>query len=222
MAKAGYKRQPSPWPTAAFILIKFFQFFCAVLILGILAFFCYHLREDKYPIPWQFAVMAATSAGILILTFVESVLFCMRRLPPLFPLIAETLLSIIQAFSVGALGRGLGGNIVRQCSHWRTTAGITTCHLFKTLFAFGILMWFVLFAGVILASSVRKRTHAHKYVPANSPAPGAAPLVATTEYKPHAALSASEGANTNTGYGNGGTYNSGQEERKYGNTGYYS
>lgn len=145
----------------------------------------------------------------------------MRRLPPMLPLIAETLLSIGQAFSVGALGRGLGGNIVRSCGHWRTTPGITTCHLFKTLFAFGILMWFALFAGVILASSVRKRMHAHKYVPANSPVPGGAPLVTTTEYKPHAALGSE--ANTNTGYGNGGTYNSGQEDKKYGsNTGYYS
>ena len=60
MAKSGYKRQPSPWPTGAFVLIKLAQLLSALIILGILGFFSYHLREDRYPIPWQFALMGAT------------------------------------------------------------------------------------------------------------------------------------------------------------------
>ena len=54
---SGYKNQPTHWPTAPFILIKFFQTICCLIVLMIMIFFGYHLRRDGYSIPWQFILL---------------------------------------------------------------------------------------------------------------------------------------------------------------------
>ncbi|KAF8456078.1 hypothetical protein BDZ91DRAFT_667285 [Kalaharituber pfeilii] len=141
MAKAGYKKQPTVWPTASFILIKFFQAVCCLLVLGVMGFFAFQLRNDHYPIPWQFISLAALSALSLLCVFVLGVFFCCRALNPMAAMVIEILLSILWAFGAGILGKGMGGNIIRACGVWRTPQGIAVCHLFKTVFAFCILGW---------------------------------------------------------------------------------
>lgn len=61
---SGYKRQPTHWPTAPFILIKFFQAICCLVVLLIMIFFGYHLRKDNYSIPWQFVLLTALVRSI--------------------------------------------------------------------------------------------------------------------------------------------------------------
>lgn len=193
---AGFKKQPTVWPTAPFILIKFFQAVCSALVLGVMVFFGYHLKKDNYTIPWQFFSLAALAAVSFLSVFVLGISFCCRALNPLFSMILETILSLLWAFGAGILGKGMGGNTVRSCKVWRTTQGMVVCHLYKTLFAFCILGWFSMICGLILASSVRRKASSHKYQPANP-----ASLQQTTAYTPQSGI-----GQTSVPYGQGGTY----------------
>lgn len=193
---AGFKKQPTVWPTAPFILIKFFQAVCSALVLAVMVFFGYHLKKDDYPIPWQFFSLAALSAVSLLSVFALGISFCCRALNPLFAMILEIILSLLWAFGAGILGKGMGGNTIRSCKVWRTSQGIVVCHLYKTLFAFCILGWFSMICGLILSSSVRRKASSHKYQPANP-----ASLQQTTAYTPQSGI-----GQTSVPYGQGGTY----------------
>lgn len=192
----GFKKQPTVWPTAPFILIKFAQALCSLLVMGIMGFFAYHLHKDKYAIPWQFASLFALSSVSLIVVFGMGIAFCCRGLNALAAMIVEAIISLFWAFGAGAIGKGMGGNITRSCGDWQATEGIVVCHLFKVIFAFCILGWFFFVCSVILASSVRRRAGAHKYQPANP-----ASLQQTTAYAPQSGL-----GQTSVPYGQGGHY----------------
>jgi len=193
---SGYKNQPTHWPTAPFILIKFFQAICCLIVLMIMIFFGYHLRKDGYSIPWQFILITALGALTFLTVFVLGISFCCRALNPLFTLITESILSILWALGAGVLGKGMGGNTIRSCSVWRTKEGMAVCHLFKTTFAFCILSWFAMICGILLASSVRRKATFHKYQPANPTS-----LKQTTSYTPKSTV-----GQTSLPYGQGGTY----------------
>lgn len=197
MAKGSTQRHPAAvFPTAPFILIKFFQGVCSTIVLCVMAFFAYHLKKDNYEIPWQFISLAALAAISLLTVFVFGISFCCRALNPLFSMIIEGILSLFWAFGAGILGKGMAGNIIRSCSIWRSKQGMVVCHLYKTIFAFCILAWFAMICGVILASSVRRRASSHKYQPANP-----ASLQQRTAYTPQTAI-----GQTSVPYGQGGTY----------------
>jgi len=196
MSKGGFKKQPTVWPTGPFILIKLFQGVCCVIVLGVMVFFGYHLKKDSYPIPWQFITLAAVSAVSLLSVFVLGISFCCRALNPIFAMIVETLLSLSWAFGAGFLGKGMGGNLVRSCSVWRSKQGMAVCHLYKTIFAFCVLGWFSMICGLVLSSSVRRKASSHKYQPANPNS-----LQQTTAYAPQSGI-----GQTSVPYGQGGTY----------------
>jgi len=166
MSKGGsshavFRKQPSVWPTAPFILIKLFQGICCSIVLGVMVFFSYHLRKDNFTIPWQFISLAALvndpshlnlwgnkltvyfpqSAISLFSVFALGLFFCCGVLNTLFAMILESVLSLLWAFGTGILGKGMGGNTIRSCKAWRSSQGIVVCHLYKTLFAFCILGW---------------------------------------------------------------------------------
>jgi len=195
--KAGiFKKQPTHWPTASFLIIKLFQAFCALLVLMIMSFFIFHLKQDKYQVPWQFLTIEALAALTFLDVLILGTLFCCGALNPLIALIAEAILSLLWAFGAGILGKGMGGNTVRSCGVWRTHQGMVVCHLFKTSFAFCILGWFAMLCGVILASAVRRRASFHKYQPANPTS-----LSQKTTYTPQTGI-----GQTSLPYGQGGTY----------------
>jgi hypothetical protein len=196
MAKGGFKKQPTVWPTGTFIFSAIFKFLTGLIVLGISGFFIFHLKKDHYQIPWQFAALAAL--GVLTITNVvaTTIFFCCRALNPIAVMIIDTLLSLLWAFSAGAIGKGMGKNTIRGCGIWKTTQGMAVCHLFKTVFAFTILGWFAMVCSITIASGVRKRASSHKYQPANPTS-----LNQTTAYTPQSQI-----GQTAAPYGQGGTY----------------
>lgn len=197
MTVKGFRKQPMQWPACAFFAIKGSQTFSCLFVLAIMALFAYHLKKDNYPIPWQFLSLAVISVLSLFNVLVTTVLFCCRALNPLFVMTVEVILSILWAFCAGALGKGMGGNIVRSCALWKTVQGITVCHLFKSVFSFTLICWFAMVCGALVAAGVRRRQSAHKYEPANP----ASLQQQNTAYTPHSGI-----IKTNVPYGQGGTY----------------
>lgn len=57
MARDKFSKQPSSYPLLAFHLLRLCQVVSSLIVAGVLAFFCYHLRDEGIGIPWTFIVV---------------------------------------------------------------------------------------------------------------------------------------------------------------------
>lgn len=54
----AYRKQPSTsWPKGWLISLRLLQFLGALIVFGAMGFFVYHLRREKYPVPYEFVAL---------------------------------------------------------------------------------------------------------------------------------------------------------------------
>lgn len=61
MARATFSKQPSPYPSLAFHLIRLGQVLSSIIVTSILGFFIHHLSVDLYYVPWTFLLVRISS-----------------------------------------------------------------------------------------------------------------------------------------------------------------
>lgn len=133
-----------------------------------------------------------TQAALTIFnTIGSSFLICCGALSPLLVMIIDGILSLFWALVFGTLSRAMGKTTFETCNaaNWGNSDGIIICHLYKSLFAFTALGWYLhsssrdmgqeiltiterlLHLGSFsFASVIRRRTKRHAYAPAPNPA----------------------------------------------------
>ncbi|KAI5849835.1 hypothetical protein BZA05DRAFT_401694 [Tricharina praecox] len=164
-------KRPSSFPKLVFFLLRLVQLICAVSVIGILAYFLYHLWQDGYTTPYEFSLLDFASAATLLNLLITSVLLCCCGLSPLYVLIFDTLLFIVWAVSFGLLVRSMGSTTTQSCStaNWGNADGIRVCHMFKTLVAMSFIATLSCLAMVVVAVVARRKQAMHKYEPAHNP-----------------------------------------------------
>ena len=98
-------------------------------------------------------------------------------------MIVDVLISLLWGTAFGMLGRAMGKSIVETCNETNYGKYIAVCHMYKMVFAFAFLGWFLHLGTAVLAYSVRKRASSHVYQPAANPAVNLMNMKGTA-YKP--------------------------------------
>lgn len=106
----------------------------------------------------------------MINAFLTFFLLCCRILKPLLVMIIDVLISLIWGAAFGMLGRAMGKSIIETCNETNYGKYIAVCHMYKMVFAFAFLGWFLHLGTAVLAYSVRKKANSHVYQPAVNPA----------------------------------------------------
>lgn len=150
------KTKPSFYSAKTFHGVRTILAISALIVTGILIFFCVALKNDGYKIPWTFLIVGSSTKPItivltshqILLTTVLTILCLLLtlvihlcfHLSPLFNLILNVPLLVAWIASLGLLAWNIYGTLAHSCStsNWGNSDGVNVCQLYKTVFAFGI------------------------------------------------------------------------------------
>lgn len=165
------KQRPG-FPKLPFFILRLVQVLCAVSVLGILAYFLYHLWKDGYTTPYEFSLLDFAAAATLLNFVVTSIFLCCCGLSSLYVVIFDGLLCLVWIIAFGLLVRAMGSSATESCSaeNWGNSEGIRVCHLFKMLLAMSVIVIVSFLAMAIFAVVARRKQAMYKYEPALNPA----------------------------------------------------
>ncbi|KAI5817792.1 hypothetical protein BZA77DRAFT_26048 [Pyronema omphalodes] len=205
---ATIKSSRNPFPKGPFFFIRGLQLICCAVVLGILAFFQYHLWNDGYKMPYEFSLLDFCASATLLHILLTSLLLFCTRLSPMYLIILDSLLLILWSVGLGLLIRALGRSLNASCTIllWGNDSGVQVCQLFKALVAFVFLSTFMTLCMVINAVVVRKRIAELQYAYERTENP-------VTEYK-GAGNDAGAGAGAGFGSGVGDGFGAGEAQTR--------
>jgi hypothetical protein len=123
------------------MILRFFQLLWALIVIGVLAYFVYHLRQDNFSVPWEFSILDLAAALTLINLVVNSALFLCWSVSAVAVIVVDLILTVLWGVAFGMLTKAMGQTITQSCStdNWGDSAGVQVCNMFKVLFAFSFL-----------------------------------------------------------------------------------
>lgn len=132
------KTAPTAYPRLPFHAFRFFQLISSLIVAGIMSYFTYHLRHDRYDEPWTFIwLFSASLASIAALTC-TILLHCLLGLNPRLNLGINGLLAVLWGLSFGLLTWYMSSTLGETCDkeHWNEEVGIMVCRIYKALWTF--------------------------------------------------------------------------------------
>jgi len=133
-------RQPSPYPSLLFHLIRLAQLVSSIIVMSILSFFTYYLSHDKYPVPRTFLVLLAVSSLTNVSVLFTAFFYHYRQLRPRLSSMINIFLTLLWMLGFALLTWNLSGTIKHKCNidNWTHETGIMVCRIYKALEAFTI------------------------------------------------------------------------------------
>lgn len=160
------RKQPTHYPFLPFHAIRTLSLISSAIVSAILIYFCYHLKNDKYKIPWTFLIVLAASLFTLCALTLTFLIHVCGTLSPMFNLVINAPLTILWTIGIGLLGWNIYGTLGHVCdtTSWGSSRGIMICQVYKALFAFTVIALCASVASVILDLRVRSsQTRLGKY-----------------------------------------------------------
>jgi len=122
----------------AFYLTRGSQFVASLIVSGIQAHFLLQLALGKYGIPYLFIVIMASAIISLATLLITSVFYCCHKLNVTVSAVFNGILTLLWAFSFGALAKAIHSTLSLSCTveKWTNKDGVKTCQEYKVLFTF--------------------------------------------------------------------------------------
>ncbi|MCJ1478412.1 hypothetical protein MMC13_007092 [Lambiella insularis] len=114
MALSTFSKQPSPYPSLAFHLIRLGQVLSSIIVTSVLGFFIHHLSVELYYVPWTFILLISVSVFTLLSFIATSVLHHQRTLKPKTNAWINTFLSVLWMLGFALLAWNLSGLLSHQ------------------------------------------------------------------------------------------------------------
>lgn len=134
----GAKTAPSQYPRIPFHLFRFFQLLSSLIVAGIMAYFTYHLKHDKYDEPWTFIWLFSASLASIAALIVTIFLHCLLGLNPRLNIGINAFLAVLWALSFALLTWYMADTLADKCDieHWNEDVGVMVCRQYKALWTF--------------------------------------------------------------------------------------
>ncbi|KAB8290192.1 hypothetical protein EYC80_011061 [Monilinia laxa] len=112
-----------------------------MIVGGIMAYFMYYLRVERFPIPWTFIVLLSISlATVAVLTF-TIILYNLTYLSPKFNSLLNGTVSTFWTLGFALLSWSLSNTLQKHCDlqTWRSSTGVGVCREYKSLWSFTLI-----------------------------------------------------------------------------------
>ncbi|KIV95115.1 hypothetical protein PV10_02804 [Exophiala mesophila] len=163
---ARVKNRPQAYSPMSFHLVRGIAFVCQAIVSGILIWFCLRLRDDGFKLPWTFLIVLAASLLSIITLIITSIFYCCSFLSPLFNLIINSTVLLVQIVGFGLLTYNIFGTLGHSCSrsNWASSKGVTICQIYKAFYSFLVFAMLAQIALIVLdVRSRREQTRLGKY-----------------------------------------------------------
>ncbi|KIW59670.1 hypothetical protein PV05_04105 [Exophiala xenobiotica] len=159
MPSTKMRSRPQVYPRLAFHIIRAIAFISAVIVSGILTYFCIQLKHDGFKLPWTFIViLLGTLLSILALLVTQLVYSC-AFLNPLVNLFSNVLILLVWTVGLALLTWNMYGALGHSCSrsNWASDDGMMVCRTYKALYSFSVFGWLAQVALIVLDIRSRRR-----------------------------------------------------------------
>ncbi|KAG9228162.1 hypothetical protein BJ875DRAFT_260129 [Amylocarpus encephaloides] len=154
--------QPSPYPRWPFHGLRAAQLISSITVSGIMCYFMYYLRAERFTIPWTFIVLLSVSLATIVSLTVTIILYNFTFLSPRYNLITNGGISAIWAMGFGMLSWSISTSnvLAKACtgSIWGGDAGAAVCRDYKALWSMTLVGTVATFSALTLDFSTWKKT----------------------------------------------------------------
>ncbi|KAK5452861.1 hypothetical protein LTS15_007009 [Exophiala xenobiotica] len=153
------RSRPQVYPRLAFHIIRAIAFISAVIVAGILTYFCIQLKHDGFKLPWTFVVILLSTLLSLFALLVTTLVYSCAFLNPLVNLCSNILILLVWTVGLALLTWNMYGALGHSCSrsNWASDDGMMVCRTYKALYSFGVFGWLAQIALVVLDIRSRRR-----------------------------------------------------------------
>lgn len=139
--RRGAKVAPSHYPRVAFHGLRFAQLISAAIVGGIMAYFMYYLRAERFPIPWTFIVLLSISLATVAVLTLTIILYNFTYLSPKFNCLLNGMASIFWMLGFALLSWSLSNTLRKSCDvqTWRSSTAVGVCREYKSLWTFTLI-----------------------------------------------------------------------------------
>ncbi|APA16247.1 hypothetical protein SS1G_10446 [Sclerotinia sclerotiorum 1980 UF-70] len=139
--RRGAKVAPSHYPRVAFHGLRFAQLISAAIVGGIMAYFMYYLRAERFPIPWTFIVLLSISLATVAVLTLTIILYNFTYLSPKFNCLLNGTASIFWMLGFALLSWSLSNTLRKSCDvqTWRSSTAVGVCREYKSLWTFTLI-----------------------------------------------------------------------------------
>ncbi|CAD6442485.1 39fa2fb5-e631-4703-a932-a56f688e3646 [Sclerotinia trifoliorum] len=139
--RRGAKVAPSHYPRVAFHGLRFAQLISAAIVGGIMAYFMYYLRAERFPIPWTFIVLLSISLAMVAVLTLTIIIYNFTYLSPKFNCLLNGTASIFWMLGLGLLSWSLSNTLKKSCDvqTWRSSTAVGVCREYKSLWTFTLI-----------------------------------------------------------------------------------
>ncbi|KEF52510.1 uncharacterized protein A1O9_11352 [Exophiala aquamarina CBS 119918] len=154
---AKVKSRPQAYSAMSFHLVRAIAFISQAIVSGILIFFCIQLRKDGFKLPWTFIIVLAASLLSIISILITTIFYVCSFLSPLFNLIVNVTVLIIQFVGFVLLSWNMSGTLSHSCSasNWASNDGMMVCRIYKAFYSFVIFTLLAQIAQIVLDARSR-------------------------------------------------------------------
>jgi len=153
---------PSPYPRFLFHGLRSAQLIASIVVSGIMAYFMYYLRLEKYAIPWTFIVLLAVSLATVLSLIVTIIFYNYTYLPPRFNCMLNGGISFFWALGLALLSWSVSTShvLAKQCSGrvWGGEAEAGVCRDYKALWSMTLIGTVSTFLAFALDIHTLKKT----------------------------------------------------------------